>query len=465
MSPPTAPSTVTRAGERPVTAALWAQLVVLGSVGSLVLWNLFALDEGAAARLEVLRAQELRVTLTEQLLGTTELTIAAGRGFLISGDERLRHDAETSRRRFAELLGSLSTAGTDDPRDDDLLEEIREAEARFADAQVLLFSERTQIRDTADLAERFEDNLLPQVRRLHVALDALESHMGRELAAAYGESNRYRTESVRWVVGTSLVMMLLAGVLMVWIARSVGRVFDREQESAERARRALALRQEILGVVAHDLRNPLNAIIMGATLMGRTADPAQLHDRAASVERIARRMAELVGNLLDAATAELGGLTVTPEDCSVRELAESTIAVAHPNADAAGVRLSASASGTDLRIRADRSRVLQVLSNLVGNAIKVSPEGGVVDVAAERDATPGWVRFCVSDAGPGIEGEKLTHLFDRFWHEGRAGGTGLGLFIAKSVVAAHGGRIWAESALGQGARFYFTMPEVAASAA
>jgi signal transduction histidine kinase len=111
-------------------------------------------------------------------------------------------------------------------------------------------------------------------------------------------------------------------------------------------------------------------------------------------------------------------------------------------------------------VLADRGRALQVLSNLVGNAIKFTPEGGAVHIAARADGTA--VRFAVRDSGPGITPEHLPHVFDRFWKADRAmtRGTGLGLFIAKGVGEAHGGRIWVESEPGRGAVFYFTLPIV-----
>jgi signal transduction histidine kinase len=111
-------------------------------------------------------------------------------------------------------------------------------------------------------------------------------------------------------------------------------------------------------------------------------------------------------------------------------------------------------------IRADQERVLQVLSNLVGNALKFTPEGGLVTLSAERDAT--MVRFAVVDSGPGIPREDLARVFDRFWRKETPGkkGTGLGLFIAKGIIEAHGGRIWVESDTGRGASFYFTIPLV-----
>jgi signal transduction histidine kinase len=115
-------------------------------------------------------------------------------------------------------------------------------------------------------------------------------------------------------------------------------------------------------------------------------------------------------------------------------------------------------AATGLAVRADRERVLQVLSNLLGNAIKFTPEGGDVAISVARDGE--MIRFTIADSGPGIHPEHQAHVFERYWkHETQgAKGTGLGLFIARSLVDAHGGRIWIESQPGRGATFHFTIP-------
>jgi signal transduction histidine kinase len=127
------------------------------------------------------------------------------------------------------------------------------------------------------------------------------------------------------------------------------------------------------------------------------------------------------------------------------------------------VRFEQIAKEPDLAILADRERVLQVLSNLIGNALKFTPPGGNVTLSIEREGP--MARFGVLDTGPGIASDNLPHVFERFWRETPAEkGTGLGLFIAKGIVDAHGGRIWVESEVGRGTRFYFTLPIAVAAA-
>jgi signal transduction histidine kinase len=150
---------------------------------------------------------------------------------------------------------------------------------------------------------------------------------------------------------------------------------------------------------------------------------------------------------------------VTPAPCGVEGLLREAVELFGSLSAAKQIELRLrGVSEPGLTVQADRERMLQVFSNLLGNAIKFTPQGGQVVLSVERQGEV--ARFAVSDSGPGIASEHLPHVFDRFWKHEAAGtkGTGLGLFISKGIITEHGGRLWAESAPGQGATFYFTLP-------
>jgi signal transduction histidine kinase len=230
------------------------------------------------------------------------------------------------------------------------------------------------------------------------------------------------------------------------------------------AQRAIAARDEVLGVVAHDLRNPLNTILLQLQLMTRAG---QGHERRRQrpievIRRASHRMNRLIERMLDVACLEGGALRMAPEPLSVRSLLEEVGEAHREIAAKAGLHLRFEVEEDLPEIHGDRDRLLQAIDNLVGNAVKFTPHGGEIALgAASRE---GEVLFWVLDTGRGIAREDLDRLFDRFWRSGKAGqsGTGLGLAIAKGIVAAHGGRIWVKSRRGQGTTFYFTVP-VAAS--
>lgn len=225
------------------------------------------------------------------------------------------------------------------------------------------------------------------------------------------------------------------------------------------AQRAVQARERVLGIVAHDLRNPLNVIEMSAQiLLDDTFSPAQHVQQTRMILRSAQRMERLIEDLLDIARIEADRLTLHREIHQPADVAGEAVELNLSLAAAKSLSLHLEAAADLPAISADRHRMLQVLSNLIGNAIKFTPEGGSIEVAVE--AADEGVRFTVVDTGIGIEPESLPNLFQPFWQVERRSleGVGLGLMIARGIVDAHGGSIGVESTPGQGSRFHFTIP-------
>ena len=227
---------------------------------------------------------------------------------------------------------------------------------------------------------------------------------------------------------------------------------------------ATRARDEILGVVAHDLRNPLNTIRMAVQLLEEDAPQAQRRTLG-TLSRAAGRMDGLIQDLLEVTRIESGRLTLERRPESVRVLLAEAKSMLGPLAQARSLVLEVLTDQAVPDVPMDVARVLQVISNLVGNAIKFTPAGGRITLACEPDAE--GVRFRVADTGPGIPADQLSRVFSRFWQAGKADrrGVGLGLSIARGIVEAHGGRIWVESEEGEGSTFYFTLPASAESGA
>lgn len=228
------------------------------------------------------------------------------------------------------------------------------------------------------------------------------------------------------------------------------------------SQRAAQVRDEVLAVVSHDLRSPLGTVSMGAAMLRRslTAPNARPADNMEVVERIARsckRMERLIEDLLDASRLDSGTIQMAPRAVPAPDLVRDAIDAAALEAAAGRVTVAAGAV-EPLRVTADRERVLQVFSNLVGNALKFTPGGGAITLTVVRDGD--FARFAVADTGPGISPDHLPRLFDRYWKGERSGrhGAGLGLYIARGIVLAHGGAITAESGEGSGATLAFTIP-------
>jgi PAS domain S-box-containing protein len=236
------------------------------------------------------------------------------------------------------------------------------------------------------------------------------------------------------------------------IAIENARLYD-ELQTAVRAR------EDLIAVVSHDLKNPLGAIAMREQLLERENDP-HLTAHAQSVRRSIATSLRLIGGLLDMARLDAGQLRLDLADHDLAALVDDVVDALAPLASERGVaierRIPPGAS-----VRCDRERVIQVLSNLIANAIKFARDNGTIAVRAERCGSE--LLLVVSDTGVGIAPDALPHVFERYFTKDRGRGTGLGLPIAKALVEAHGGRLWATSELDKGSTFSFTLPNQASA--
>lgn len=226
------------------------------------------------------------------------------------------------------------------------------------------------------------------------------------------------------------------------------------------SQQAVRAREEVLAIVSHDLRNPLNAVTLGASLL-QTSEALSEEDREQidTIETSAQRMNRLIQDLLDVTRLEGGkDLPIEPETVDPVELVAEAEELFRAQAAVASVTMIYEIPDSLPPVRADRHRVGQVLSNLIGNSMKFTPPGGSITVTASNEGD--HVSFRVADTGPGIPKENLDAIFGRYWQAKRTErmGAGLGLPIAKGIVEAHGGRIWVESEHGSGTQFYFTLP-------
>jgi signal transduction histidine kinase len=335
-------------------------------------------------------------------------------------------------------------------------------------------------RDSARAAElsRMIDSIITDVP------EALTRVMSERKVKAIGASSpllRYLTGSDADEPRSLLVVPLVSrGEILgiVTAAAPVGQVFTRGDAAlaAELARhgslaidnarlylesqQALRAREEVLAIVSHDLRNPLNAITLATSLLQTSASiSGEDREQLDITDLSAQRMRRLIEDLLDVTRLEGGKrLPIEPAAVEVEPLLSETYELFKAQAATSGISLQYEAAEKLPPVYADRHRILQVLSNLLGNAMKFTPSGGTIRFGAEtRDSD---VLFTVSDSGPGIPQEHLGDIFNPYWQAKRTErmGAGLGLPIAKGIVEAHGGRIWVESEPGKGTRFYFTLP-------
>jgi signal transduction histidine kinase len=225
----------------------------------------------------------------------------------------------------------------------------------------------------------------------------------------------------------------------------------------------LEFKKDMTAIVSHDLKNPLAAMLISAQALSMMngedeRGTSQIKKTAERMIRGVKQMERLISSMLDLSNIEAGNFGVTPTRQHPESLIEETVSTLRPLAAVKSIRIEAFTELNHPSIDLDKDRLIQVFSNLVGNAIKFTPDGGTISLKVETAEHA--MRFSVSDTGFGMPQEQLAHVFDRYWQAKETAhlGTGLGLFIVKKIIEAHQGTIWVESTLGKGTTFCFELP-------
>lgn len=290
---------------------------------------------------------------------------------------------------------------------------------------------------------------------------AFRSHLQRRLASPQGP------EVVQLTLANSakhpIVVQMVSAVARnhggaIVSCRSTFTDITEQKRAEEALRLAVHMREEFLAIVSHDLRNPLNSVLLGSEMLqGARLDAASL-GRVDLIHNAAQRMGRMLSDLLDLSSMDAGHLSMERKPESVDALLAATVEAASTSAATKSIQLDTVADESRMVAYCDRDRVLQVLTNLVGNAIKFSGNHARIRIEARRIRDE--IEFAVRDSGVGIAKSQLDHIFDAYWQAPKTAtlGTGLGLSIARGIVEFHDGRIWAESVLGRGSCFLFTLP-------
>ena len=400
----------------------------------------------------------LDVTRAERLHTEAERAASAARAYLLSGDPAFIPVLESARADFSKQERLLQEQ-TRRPDGTALLRRVETAAGAYSETVDRVLARAGGERAArADLARTFEEDMLPRHRALVDALDALDAFREAQVAELGRQADRAFVRGLTVSALATAGAMAASAAFAYAFARRLSRAYDDEHEAMRIASEALAARDDVLGVVAHDLRSPLTAIGMKAALIRKGTDPP------AAPATPARSSASRSGWACSSrccSTRRASTRAASPSRRSRRRRRRCSRTRERSSASwppRGSVRLDVPAADPALTVMADRERVGQALGNLVANAIKFTPPGGAVVVRA--DPVDDGARFTVADSGPGIAPEQQAHVFDRFWQakQGDERGAGLGLYIAKGIVEAHHGRIWIEAAPGKGSTFAFTLP-------
>lgn len=399
-------------------------------------------------------------------------------------EQRARQQAVAEaeqQRRHAHALDRLATAMVAGGHLDDLLRGLVEmfVEAARVDVAVIRLCEGERLRSRAavgleeEVGARFSlavEQGLPRTDGSALFAVASDAACGGELMRKKGVRALYclPLRDGDQLAGVVYLGSLKAHVLSAEDGQLLQALAPRAAAAIARhaAHEAVAQivrsREKVLAVVAHDLRNPLNVITLAANSLLERLPDAQARRPLERILRGARRAERLVRDLLDISAIEAGRFSIEPRNVEMADVILSALESQQSLAADASVIIATDLSPALPPVHGDDERLLEVLENLVGNAVKFTAQGGLITVGASgRDRE---LLVWVSDSGSGITPEQLPHLFDPFWQATKTDrrGTGLGLTICKAIVEAHGGRIWVQSKVGVGTAVYFTIPVASA---
>lgn len=262
------------------------------------------------------------------------------------------------------------------------------------------------------------------------------------------------------ISGTVLSRVIRYAIERKFVEEERNFLIAREQAARVDAEQATRDREDVLSIISHDLKNPLSTIDLSAQIISRQKDSSRekIVQMAQKIRKSAHYMETLISGLLDIGKIQSKNFTVEAQAESVAQVIDSTLELVEQKVEKKEIQLIVEIAPNQPPILCEKTRITQVLTNLLSNAIKFTPTKG--SIRLKIVSADGYAQFSVSDTGPGIEPELLPKLFERFWQakETASLGTGLGLYIAKGMVEAHGGRIWVESKLGEGSTFHFTIP-------
>ncbi len=281
-------------------------------------------------------------------------------------------------------------------------------------------------------------------------------------AQTEADANARRDSSIKKLEEAIFFLAFLATILLVWATQLIVKVSRQKRLTDEQSARISNARKEIVEIVSHDIKNPISTILISVDMMKLSLAEEQtnsnLQTSLGMIERSAKTVRQLITDLLDHTKIESGNLVLDSKPCDLGEIVENVATRFKLLAQAKSLQFKIQVPGDEMISSCDPARIDQVLSNLLGNAIKFTPNGGTVTICCKK--TEKGIAISVEDSGVGVSEEQIPHLFDRYWQVNKSSqqGSGLGLAIVKSIIDAHRGQIQVESVPKKGTKFNLLLP-------
>ncbi len=428
----------------------------------------------------------------QKLLG--DLLLAQSRSeqqFAVTKDESWLSQFIHQKMDFEAQVGAA--LALDNPAAQPVLKKIQRDHLRYqekvnAEAQLVFANRRYSQEQLKREKDALVDGMLDSLEKMRVNQQQLTYSKVKDLAA---DAELTRRLSVSITLGCLVAILGISYLITKSITRPIGLLKNRTREIAQgnfsrsvqvssppeigelaaainlmsaRLQELDRMKADFFASMSHELRTPLTSIKEGTGLLleGVGGETTERQRKLLTIlAEESNRMINVVNSLLDLSKMEAGMMTYDFEMTNVDPLIKRALAEMTPLVEAKQIKLESKVQSPLPAVRIDPERILQVLRNLLGNAVKFTPKGGQVSVIAKP--MNGKLEVSVKDSGPGIPAESLISIFEKFSQGNHKGahtrqGTGLGLAIAKSIIASHGGKIWAESQIGQGSTFTFVLP-------
>lgn len=464
---------VPNARSRPAAAFLGQERRLLASIVVLLAAIVLMLAGSVAALFFATRSQSaLNETYTRNLLLARDLRdqkheqIGLVPMFVMTGDEALRHRLTRADQTFADTLSTLRTRTPPGPSRA-ILDEIGDLQAKLLGIERDGLALRAKGAPIDVVNSFFRSHAGPASDLMVRKIGQFTDHASSSYVAQKESNSRLLTGTFVALSAVSVLCLLIFAAVVALLIRDQER--QRELEAArardlQREKEVSLARKEAVDVVSHDLRSPLTAIIFASEMLheATTERPAREATLVKTMFTSAHSMYQMINNLLDHAKIESGSLVLNLQRVDISTLVDNVDARFQLVAARKQVGLINDVSAGTLNAEIDEVRIEQVLSNLIGNALKFTQAGGEVRIYS--DVVDGAVELHVSDTGMGMTEEQAARTFDRYWQvkETASLGSGLGLAISKSIVDAHHGRISVRSTPGKGSVFSIRLPLVPA---